>query len=68
MMVTMLLMTIVLFALYNIFDASIRVFSFGNDKVEAVENAQLGLEKMERELRDAYPRDKAGGDATLLAA
>jgi Tfp pilus assembly protein PilX len=68
MLVTMMLMTIVLFALYNIFDASIRVFSFGNDKVEAVENARRGLEKMELELRDAYPRDKAGGDATLLAA
>jgi hypothetical protein len=37
---------------------SIRVFSFGNDKVEATENARLGLEKMEREVRAAYPADK----------
>lgn len=66
MLVTMMLMVTVLFALYNIFDMSIRVFSFGTDKVEAVENARLGLEKMERELRDAYPRDKAAGNTTLF--
>ncbi len=58
MMVTIMVMLIVLFALYSIFDMSIRVFSFGNDKVEAVENARLGLEKMEREIRAAYPYDK----------
>lgn len=56
-MVTMLIMLMVLFSLYSIFDMSIRVFSFGNDKVEAVENARLGLEKMEREIRGAYPYD-----------
>jgi Tfp pilus assembly protein PilW len=56
--VTMLMMVLVLFALYSIFDMSIRVFSFGNDKVEAAENARLGLEKVERELRSAYPYDK----------
>lgn len=61
MMVTIMVMIIVLFALYNIFDMSIRVFSFGNDKVEAVENARLGLEKTERELRAAYPYNKPGG-------
>ena len=55
MMVTILVMVVVLFALFNIFDASVRVFSLGNDKVEAVENARLGLEKMEREIRAAYP-------------
>jgi hypothetical protein len=49
----------VMFALYSIFDMSIRVFSFGNDKAEAAENARLGLEKMEREIRAAYPYDKA---------
>jgi prepilin-type N-terminal cleavage/methylation domain-containing protein len=54
MMVTMMIMLLVLFALYSIFDMSIRVFGFGNDKVEAVENARLGLEKMEREIRAAY--------------
>ena len=30
-LVTMMIMLIVLFALYSIFDMSIRVFSFGND-------------------------------------
>src|SRR3712207_3600019 len=55
MMVTMVIMIAVLFALYSIFDMSIRVFSFGNDKVEAIENARLGLQKMEREIRAAYP-------------
>lgn len=55
MMVTIIIMTVVLFSLYSIFDMSIRVFTFGNDKVEAVENARLGLEKMEREIRAAYP-------------
>lgn len=60
LMVTMLMMVMVLFALYNIFDMSIRVFSFGNDKTEAVENARLGLEKMEREIRAAYPQGSSG--------
>jgi prepilin-type N-terminal cleavage/methylation domain-containing protein len=55
MMVTIVIMIVVLFSLYSIFDMSIRVFSFANDKVEAVENARLGLQKMEREIRAAYP-------------
>lgn len=58
MMVTMVIMIVVLFALYSIFDMSIRVFKFGNDKVEATTNARLGLEKMEREIRAAYPMDR----------
>jgi prepilin-type N-terminal cleavage/methylation domain-containing protein len=66
MMVTMMVMLVVMFALYSIFDMSLRVFSFGNDKVEAVENARLGLEKMEREIRAAYPYDKASGNTTLF--
>ncbi len=57
MLVTIMVMILVLFALYSVFDMSIRVFGYGNDKVEAVENARLGLEKMERELRAAYPVD-----------
>ena len=65
-LVTMVMMVAVLFSLYSIFDMSIRVFSFGNDKVEAVENARLGLEKVERELRAAYPYDKAGGEEVLF--
>ena len=60
MLVTILLMLVVMSALYSIFNMSLRVFSFGNDKVEAVENARLGLEKMEREIRAAYPYNKAG--------
>ena len=66
LLVTMVMMLTVLFALYSIFDMSIRVFSFGNDKIEAVENARLGLEKMERELRGAYPYDKAAGEEVLF--
>ncbi len=58
MMVTIMIMIMVLFALYSIFDMSLRVFSYGNDKVEAIENARLGLEKMEREIRAAYPYDR----------
>ncbi len=63
-MVTMAIMIMVLFALYSIFDMGMRVFSFGNDKVEAVENARLGLEKMEREIRAAYPYDKTDTSTT----
>lgn len=66
LMVTMMMMILVLFALYSIFDMSIRVFGFGNDKVEAVENARLGLEKMEREIRAAYPQDKIADPNTPL--
>ena len=57
-LVTMMIMLIVLFALYSIFDMGIRVFSFGNDKIEATEQARLGMEKMTREIRAAYPVDK----------
>lgn len=66
-LVTMMMMTLVMFALYSIFDMSIRVFSFGNDKVEAVQNARIGLSKMEREIRAAYPRNKPS-DETLFFA
>ncbi len=65
-LVTMMVMLLMLFALYSVFDMSIRVFSFGNDKVEAVENARLGLEKMAREIRAAYPADKANGREYLF--
>lgn len=57
-LVTMMLMIVVMSALYSIFDMSIRVFGYGNDKVEAVENARLGLDRMARELRAAYPYDR----------
>ena len=61
MMVTVMIMSVVLFALFGIFDMGLRVFSFGNDKVEATEQARLGMEKMTREIRAAYPVDKIGG-------
>ena len=53
MLVTIMIMTVVLIALLNIFDMSLKVFSFGNNKVEAVESSRIGLEKMEREIRQA---------------
>jgi len=56
-LVTTLMMTVVLFALYNVFDMSLRLFTFGNNKVKAVESAREGLEKMEREIRGAYRYD-----------
>ncbi len=65
-LVAMVMMVTVMFALYAIFDMSLRVFSFGNDKVEAVENARVGLTKMEREVRAAYPENRANGQNTLL--
>jgi prepilin-type N-terminal cleavage/methylation domain-containing protein len=65
-LVAMMMMLIVMFALYSIFDMSLRVFSFGNDKTEAVENARVGLQRMEREIRAAYPKDRAAGDNTIL--
>jgi prepilin-type N-terminal cleavage/methylation domain-containing protein len=66
MLVTMMVMLTVMFALYSIFDMSIRVFAYGNDKVEAVENARLGLDKMARELRGAYPADRVHGNTNLF--
>jgi prepilin-type N-terminal cleavage/methylation domain-containing protein len=65
-LVTMLMMLTVMFALYSIFDMSLRVFSYGNDKTEAVQNARQGLERMEREVRAAYPYDKANDEETLF--
>jgi prepilin-type N-terminal cleavage/methylation domain-containing protein len=64
-MVTIMLMLTVMFALYNIFDMGLRVFSFGNSKVEAVENARLGLGKMERE-RSGQPTPTAKLRVTAL--
>jgi hypothetical protein len=61
MLVTTLLTILVLFALFSMFDMGIRVFTFGNDKVDATEKARLGMEKMEREIRAAYPVDGVNG-------
>jgi hypothetical protein len=68
LLVTILLMTASMFALYAVFDMSLRVFKVGNDKVETVQNARVGLEWMRREIRAAYPVDKAGGDGRVLLA
>lgn len=64
-LVAMVMMVTVMFALYAIFDMSLRVFSFGNNKVEAVENARTGLERMEREIRAAYPYNKPANNTRL---
>jgi type II secretory pathway component PulJ len=53
--VTTVMMIVVLLSLSSIFDMSVRAFSTGNNKVQAVENARVGLQKMEREIRAAYP-------------
>lgn len=66
MMVTITIMIAVLFSLLSIFDTSIRVFSVGNNKVEAIENARLGLDRIARELRAAYPYDKVNGRPHLF--
>ena len=68
MTVTMMVMIIVMFALYSIFDMSLRVYGVGSDKVEATQNARLGLDKIARELRAAYPASKAGGKTQLFWA
>ncbi len=65
-LVSMVMMALVLFALYAVFDAAVRVFAAGRDASEASQNARQALARMEREIRAAYPRDKAGKDATLL--
>jgi prepilin-type N-terminal cleavage/methylation domain-containing protein len=59
MLVSIVIMTFVFFGLYNIFEMSLRVFAFGNNEVEAMENARLGVEKMEREIRGAYKYDSS---------
>jgi type II secretory pathway component PulJ len=51
------MMFAVLFALYAIFDVSVRAFGYGGDRLESVGNARLALGRMEREIRAAYPYD-----------
>ncbi len=66
--VAMVMTAAVLLALYAVFDASVRVFGVARGNAEAAQGARIGLARMEREIRAAYPRDKAGGDATLLTS
>jgi len=56
-LVSAMMMFGVLFALYAIFDVSVRAFGYGGDKLEAVGSARLALGRMEREIRAAYPYD-----------
>lgn len=65
-LVAMLVMVTVMFALYAIFDAGVRILRFGNDKAEAVESARIGMERMERELRAAYPFSRTSGGGEVL--
>jgi len=66
MLVTIIIMMFVLLALAGIFDASLKVFSFGNNKVEAMESARIGVEKMEREIRQAYNFNSASSQNHLF--
>ena len=52
-LVTTIMMVVVLSALYGVLDMSLRAFTFGNNKVEAVESSRVAMEKMEREIRQA---------------
>ena len=65
--VAMVMMTAVLFALYAVFDAGVRIFGAGRDRAEAAQTARLGLARMAREIGAAYPQDKADGNETLLS-
>ena len=56
-LVSAMMMFGVLFALYAIFDVSVRAFGYGGDRLEAVGNVRLALSRMEREIRAAYPYD-----------
>ena len=56
-LVSATMMFAVLFALYGIFDVSVRAFGYGGDRIEAVGNTRLALNRMEREIRAAYPYD-----------
>jgi prepilin-type N-terminal cleavage/methylation domain-containing protein len=59
MLITVVLWIVVLSALYSVFDMSVTAFRVGNNKVEAVQSARLGLERMEREIRQAYVLDRS---------
>src|SRR3712207_2771757 len=56
-LVSAMMMFGVLFALYAIFDVSVRAFGYGGDRLEAVGNTRLALGRMEREIRAAHPYD-----------
>ena len=66
-LVAMVMMAVILFALYAMFDASVRIFGAGREKAGAAQAARLGLARMEREIRAAYPQDRPNGNETLLS-
>ena len=66
MLITIMIMSVVLLALSSMFQMSLRVFSYGNNKVEAVESARVGLEKMEREIRQAHQFNNAPSQTHLF--
>ena len=45
-MVSSMMLFAVLFALYAIFDVSVRAFGYGRDRLESVENARLTWSRM----------------------
>jgi type II secretory pathway component PulJ len=51
------MMFAVLFALCAVFDVSVRAFGYGGDRVQAIGDARLAMDRMEREIRAAYPYD-----------
>jgi prepilin-type N-terminal cleavage/methylation domain-containing protein len=61
MIVTTMIMVFVLIGLSSIFDMSLKVSSYANRKVEAIEIARVSLEKMEREIRQAHAINTATG-------
>jgi type II secretory pathway component PulJ len=65
-LVAMTMMVVVLFALHAVFDATVRIMGVGEDELEAAQSARMGLEKMQREIRAAYPYDAAAGKDHLL--
>jgi competence protein ComGC len=67
MLITTIIWIVVLMALYSVFDMSITAFRVGNNEVEAVEEARVGLERMEREIRQAYAFDRANDNTALFA-
>jgi type II secretory pathway component PulJ len=56
-LVSAMMMFGVLFAMYAIFDVSVRAFGYGGDRLEALGSARFALGRMEREIRAAYPYD-----------
>jgi Tfp pilus assembly protein PilW len=65
-LVTITIMSFVLLALASLFDASLKVYSFGNNKLEAVESARVAMDKMEREMRQAYYYDLTSNQTYLF--